>query len=206
MYWIRAYVKKAQIVQSSVIYVPPIVHDTHKKICEIVDDLTTLLQRKPSVEEVAQFSKIKKEKIEQVLYAVKHQQCFSLDASIMNFSNSNTSNKNQRRGDNKNTLYDLVACRKEDASEIDIREEQLTKDDLINSMRRYLSPHEVTLILLRFGLIEDSLLPHRNLTGRPLTISEVAQLVGLKPTKARRLINRSLNRLKSLISHEWNLS
>jgi len=213
MYWIRAYVKKSQIVQSSVIYVPPLVHDTHKKICEIVDDLTTLLQRKPSIEEVAKFSKMKKEKIEQVLFAVKHQQCFSLDASIMNFSNDNTSNNNQRRGkpmvlssDNKNTLYDLVACQKEDVSEIDIREEQLTKDDLINSMRRYLSPHEVTLILLKFGLVDDRFLPHRNLTGRPLTISEVAQLVGLKPSKARRLINRSLNRLKSLISHEWNLS
>jgi DNA-directed RNA polymerase sigma subunit (sigma70/sigma32) len=203
MYWIRAYVKRSQIVQSSVIYVPPMVHDTHRRICEITQELTTALQRKPTLEEIAKFSNLKKEKVEQVIFAVKHQHCYSLDANLQSSAGSGHRSSASMNPDNKKTLYDLVACQAADVNEIELQEKRFLKDDLINFMKRYLSPQEVNLLLLRFGLIEEKYLPHRSLFGRSLTIGEVAQLVGLKPTKARRLINRSLSRLKSFIAHEW---
>ena len=73
------------------------------------------------------------------------------------------------------------------------------KDDLINSMRHYLSPHEVDLLLLQFGLMDEHTLP-KGFAG-PLMISEVSQLVDLKPDKVWRLINNSLRQLKALIAH-----
>ena len=55
-------------------------------------------------------------------------------------------------------MYDLMHS-KEDASELLQLERLFMKDDLINSMRRYLSPHEVDLLLLQFGMMDEHTLP-----------------------------------------------
>ena len=77
----------------------------------------------------------------------------------------------------------------------------LTREALIETLRRYLSPHEVDLLLLRYGLMDERTLPH-GFSG-PLTIAEVSALVGLKPDKVRRMIDKCLRRLGTLIAHEW---
>lgn len=82
-----------------------------------------------------------------------------------------------------------------------IRKEFFLRDDLIESLRRYLTPLEVDILLLRYGLMDEKTSPH-GFFG-PLTISEVSRLVGMKPDKVRRLINNSLRQLKYLIAHEW---
>lgn len=75
------------------------------------------------------------------------------------------------------------------------------KQDLVATLRQYLSPHEVDLLLLRYGLMDEKTLPY-GFSG-PLTIAEVSRLVGLKPDKVRRMINKSLRQLRHLIAHEW---
>jgi len=195
MYWIRASVKRSQILQSRVINVPQRLHETHKKIQPIIQDLTTFLRRKPTAAEVSKVTGMPEGQIERCTFAME-QQCYSLDAGISNRLKPGESSASQK----KDTLYDLVHS-KEDASELLQLERLFMKDDLIKSMRRYLPPHEVDLLLLRFGLMDEHTLP-KGFSG-PLTISEVSQLVGLKSDKVRRLINNSLSQLKALIAHEW---
>ena len=195
MYWIRASVKRSQILQSKLINVPQRLHETHKKIQPIIQDLTTSLRRKPTATEVSKVAGVSEGQVERCTFAME-QQCYSLDAGIYNRLKPGESSATQK----KDTLYDLVSS-KEDASELFRVERLFLKDDLIKSLRRYLSPHEVDLLLLRFGLMDEKTLP--NGFSGPLTISEVSQLVGLKPDKVRRLINNSLRQLKTLIAHEW---
>ena len=87
--------------------------------------------------------------------------------------------------------------------DVEYRELQshLMKQDLVTTLKRYLSPHEVDLLLLRYGLMDEKTLPY-GFSG-PLTIAEVSRLVGLKPDKVRRMINKSLRQLRHLIAHEW---
>ena len=57
------------------------------------------------------------------------------------------------------------------------------------------------LLLLRFGLMDERTLPH-GFAG-PLTIAEVSRLVGLKPDKVRRMINKCLSKLRPVLEMEW---
>ena len=100
----------------------------------------------------------------------------------------------------KETMYNLIHNKFDDVEMATI-ERQLMKQDLIRSLRKHLSPHEVDLLLLRYGLIDEKTLPH-GFSG-PLTITEVSRLVGLKPDKVRRMLNNSLRQLKHVIGSEW---
>eukprot|EP00979_Chaetoceros_neogracilis_P018953 scaffold11521_cov277-Chaetoceros_neogracile.AAC.3 len=53
MYWIRAAVKRSQIIQSSVIKVPQRLHDTRKKIIKIESELKRELGHKPNKAQLA---------------------------------------------------------------------------------------------------------------------------------------------------------
>ena len=59
----------------------------------------------------------------------------------------------------------------------------------------------IDLLLMRYGMLEDDR-HDRKFTG-PLTIAELSRIVGLKPDKVRRTINKSLRELRHLISNEW---
>ena len=74
------------------------------------------------------------------------------------------------------------------------------KEHLITALKKYLSPHEVDLLLLRYGLMDDRALP-QGMSG-PLTIAELSKLVGLKPDKVRRIIINSQKQLKHLMK-DW---
>jgi len=54
---------------------------------------------------------------------------------------------------------------------------------------------------LRYGLMDS--VPKKAKSGS-LTIAEVSRMVGMKPDKVRRMINKSLKQLKSVIGDEWN--
>jgi RNA polymerase primary sigma factor len=193
MYWIRAAVKRSQILQSRVINVPQRLHETHKKVVRIESQLKKELGRKATNIEIAEASGITVTQLERCRNAMS-QQCFSLDAEIANTLKPNSGIKNAE------TSYNLISAKYDD---VEYRELQshLMKDDLVSTLRRYLSPHEVDLLLLRYGLIDEKTLPY-GFSG-PLTIAEVSRLVGLKPDKARRMINKSLRQLRHLIAHEW---
>ncbi len=193
MYWIRAAVKRSQILQSRVINVPQRLHETHKKVTRVESQLKKELGRKPTSSELAVASGLTESQLERCLTAIS-QQCFSLDAEIANTLKPNSGDKSTE------TSYNLISAKYDD---VEYRELQshLMKDDLVSTLKRYLSPHEVDLLLLRYGLMDEKTLPY-GFSG-PLTIAEVSRLVGLKPDKVRRMINKSLRQLRHLIAHEW---
>lgn len=193
MYWIRAAVKRSQILQSRVINVPQRLHETHKKITKVESQLAKELDRKPTKAEVALACDLTENQIDRCRNAIA-QQCYSLDAEIVNTLKPNSGDNNSE------TSYNLFAAKYDD---VEYRELQshFTKEDLVSTLRRYLAPHEVDLLLLRYGLMDERTLPY-GFSG-PLTIAELSRLVDLKPDKVRRMINKSLRQLRHLIAHEW---
>lgn len=193
MYWIRAAVKRSQILQSRVINVPQRLHETHKKVIRVESQLKKELGRKPSDYELAMASGITETQLERCRSAIS-QQCFSLDAEIVNTLKPNSGDRSSE------TSYNMLTAKYDD---VEYREMQshFMKEDLVSTLRRYLSPHEVDLLLLRYGLMDEKTLQY-GFSG-PLTIAEVSRLVGLKPDKVRRMINKSLRQLRHLIAHEW---
>ena len=193
MYWIRSAVKRSQTLQSRVINVPQRLHETHKKVTKIEFELKKELGRKPNSTELASAVGLSEIQLDRCKRAMA-QQCFSLDSELENTLNPNKSDTN------KDTMYNILAA-KYDNVEYKQLKSDFMKDDLISTLNRYLSSHEVDLLLLRFGLMDERTLPH-GFSG-PLTIAEVSRLAGLKPDKVRRMINRSLRQLRHLIAHEW---
>merc|ERR1711923_100171 len=122
------------------------------------------------------------------------QKCFSLDATLTNGMKAGFDG-NGKQG----TMYDVVNSVQDD-SECKRLEQLFLREDLIQSLRRYLNPLEVHLLLLRYGLMDHDL---HSIQNGPKTITEVSQVVGLKPDKVRRLINNSLRQLKNVIEPEW---
>ena len=195
MYWIRAGIKRAQIGQSRSITIPQKLYENHRKISKVDQELRQELGRSGTLSEVANAAGISTAQVQRCLLALA-QQCFSLDAQI-----ENTLKPGSVSDRRKNTLYDLVR-EKPDDHESQYLKQQSLKDELIHTLSRILTPHEVDLLSLRFGLIDERIVP-LGYSG-PLSIAQVSKLVGMKPDKVRRRINASLRQLRSLIADEWN--
>lgn len=192
MYWIRSSVKRSQILQSRVIQVPQRIHETHKKVLKFQQMLEEELGRVPSTGELAEAVGITEIQLERCLAAIA-QQCYSLDADIENTLKPNS-------GDGrKDSRYDIIDAKYGNADYG--LQSNIIKGDLVDTLRTYLSPDDADLLLMRYGLLEDDR-HDRKFTG-PLTIAELSRIVGLKPDKVRRTINKSLRELRHLISHEW---
>lgn len=194
MYWIRAAVKRSHIFQSRVVNVPQRLHENHKRVLKLEKELRTTLGREPTRKELADAAGMSEQQLERCVTAMA-QRCYSLDAGISNKLQPNNGD------DNMNTLNDLIASRTDDG-EYDNIQRLFMREDLVETLYRHLTPSEVDLLLLRFGLMDERTAPH-GFAG-PLTIAEVSSLVGLKPDKVRRMINNSLKQLKYLIANEWN--
>jgi len=193
MYWIRSSVKRSQVLQSRIIQVPQRLHETHKKVLKSQQSLEEELGRVPSSAELAEAVDISEPQLERCLAAIA-QQCFSLDADI-----ENTFKPNGGDSRNKDSRYDIIDSKYGNADHG--LQNDVLKGDLVDTLRTYLSPDNADLLLMRFGLLEDDR-HERQFTG-PLTIAELSRIVGLKPDKVRRTINKSLLELRHIISHEW---
>lgn len=191
MYWIRASVKRSQMLQSRLINVPQRVHETFKRISKVEVELRAELGRQPMKREIALAANVSVEQLEKCTEAMR-QQLMSLDEDLQNSKKPGSSN-----GNRKMDMYELLP----DEESMELVNQKFMKEDLIKSLQRHLTPLEVAILCLRYGLIDERTLPH-GFSG-PLTIREVSLLVGLKPDKVRRTINKSLRRLKYLIAHDW---
>lgn len=193
MYWIRSAVKRSQTSQSRIVTVPQRLHETHKRIAKNEVQLLKELGRQPTKAELAEACEITTLQLERCQKAMS-QVTFSLDAEVQNTYKPNSSTNR------KDTMYDIVEG-KVDETEYERTQRLLMKDHLIGTLRRYLSPHEVDLLLLRYGLMDERALP-KGMSG-PLTIAEVSKLVGLKPDKVRRIIINSQKQLRHLMTDDW---
>merc|ERR1712032_171877 len=174
--------------QSRAVVVPQRIHETHKRISKNEMRLRKELGRKPTKHELADACDISVTQLARCHRAMG-QVTVSLDAALENGHKPN--NINTR----KDTMYDIV-----EGAEYDRTQRLLMKEHLIGTIRSHLSPHEVDLLLLRYGLMDERALP-KGMSGS-LTIAEVSNLVGLKPDKVRRIIINSQKQLRHLMK-EW---
>lgn len=195
MYWIRSSVKRSQILQSRVIVAPQRLHENYKRVDTYRTDYFKLYRLNPTYAEIAKAVNLTEVQVERCVIAIE-QKIYSLDAEITNPYSKGGKNTQER----KETMYGLISNTL-DEMEDGSTERTLLKEDLIKSLRTHLAPIDVDLILLRYGLMDEKTLPH-GFSG-PLTINEVSKLVGMKPDKVRRMINKSLQRLKFVIGNEW---
>ena len=193
MYWIRSAIKRQQIFQSRVITVPQRLYENHKRILRVEKDLKESLGRNPTKSEVGEVVGMSELQIDRCTTAMA-QRCYSLDQHIIN-------TKKPMNGDaEKETMYELVSSRV-DNSDYNSLQRVFLREDLVETLYRHLSEEEATLLMLRYGLMDSATQSLK--AGGPLTIAEVSRLVGLKPDKVRRMINRSLDQLKAIIGDEW---
>jgi len=191
MYWIRSAVKRSQILQSRPIPVPQRLYENHKRLQRVEKELKETLGRQPTKKEIGAEVGMSEMQVERCLKAMA-QRCYSLDQGVSNKLKPNNGDRED------SSMYDLVEST-EDGGHNKLKR-IFIREDLIETLNRHLDPESVDLLLLRYGL-KDETLPH-GFSG-PLTIAEVSQLVGLKPDKVRRMINNSLKQLKFLIGEEW---
>ena len=184
--------KRSQILQSRVVAIPQRLHENHKRIIRVRRELTASLDRTPTKQELAKAVGMTEVQIDRCCEAVA-QRCYSLDQNIMNPLKPNSG------GSDADTMYELVGSKSDDG-DYDQLKQVFLREDLIETLRRHLTEEEVTLLLLRYGLVDS--LP-QNLKNGPLTIAEVSRMVGLKPDKVRRMINKSLKHLRVVIGSEW---
>ena len=193
MYWVRASVKRNQVSQSRVINVPHRMFENHKRLTKIRNELTVTLDRQPTLKEVAKAADMTEQQVERCLTAMA-QRCFSLDQELTNGLKPMSSNNRNDR------LVDVLEHKSEDSEENKLQSLML-REDLIETLHRHLGPEEVELLLFRYGLKELPASKTR-IGGQP-TIAELSRTLGLKPDKVRRMINKSLQQLRSSGTEEW---
>lgn len=192
MYWIRSAIKRDQIFQSRVVTVPQRLYENHKRILRVQRELKESLDRQPTMAEIGKAVGMSEVQIERCLSAMS-QRCYSLDQQVSNPLKPLTADSDS------DTMYELIESRTDDG-DYNKQNHSFLREDLIATLRQHLSEEEAELLLLRYGLMDS--VP-QNLKNGPLTIAEVSRMVGLKPDKVRRMINRSLKHMKAVIGSEW---
>jgi RNA polymerase sigma factor (sigma-70 family) len=194
MYWIRASVKRSQIYQSRILSVPQRLYENRKRLVKIEADLTLSLGRKPTRKEMGELIGMSEIQVDRC-FAAMDQRCYSLDQAL-----TNTRKPLQPTAD-KATLIELIAGNSDDG-EHDRMERKLLVQDLVETLHRHLTPKEVEILLLRYGLQASPKQIHM-LQDKQLSIVQLSQIVGLKPDMVRRMIRKSLEQLKSVGPEEW---
>lgn len=153
--------------------------------------------RMPSHKELGDAVGMSAQQVERCLDAMA-QRCYSLDQKVVNRLKPMNGDKEQ----GESTMLDLVEGKRDDG-EHQKQSRTFLKEDLMETMKRYLKEEEVKLLLLRYGLVDDSDEFRSDMISGPKSIAEVSDLVGLKPDKVRRMIDKSLKVLKVQIGNEW---
>jgi RNA polymerase primary sigma factor len=192
MYWIRSAIKRDQLSQSRVIQVPSRMFEKHKQLMKIEKEFLDAYGRRPTMDELSEATGLTPLQIERCEEAMA-QRTYSLDQNLFNAF------KPMNSEPDKETLYEIVEKKAEEFDPNRL-EYQMLREDLIKALYRHLSKEEANLLMLRYGLIEN-----KDSTKRSglRTIAEVSKLAGLKPDKVRRLLNRSLTQLQTVIGDEW---
>jgi RNA polymerase primary sigma factor len=174
MWWIRQAIERGLAEQGRTVRLPAHVAEVVSKLNRIDRDLNRLLGREPTVEEVAEQAGLSVDRVVELRQIARDS--VSLDTPLGD--------------DGETTLGELI----EDVDVLqaaDIAEQRA----LTVSLRKLvatLPAREATIIGLRFGL-ED---------GRPYTLQEVADRVGLTRERVRQLEKKALAELRDPRRHE----
>jgi RNA polymerase sigma factor (sigma-70 family) len=167
MYWVRSSVKHNQLQQADLIWVPQRIQEQYKKLKTKEQELTTQLQRKPTREELAEMMQCSVEQLEHCIVSVERT-TISLDAPLPN-------RKQPWKDGASVALQELV----------DIPDAGSLRQELWDTLHRYLDPHQVELLLLRYCVTPTQ------------SIADIARQVDMTPDKVRRTLHQSLKILRN---------
>jgi len=167
-WWIRQAIIRALADKSRMIRLPGHLTELLNKSRKNVRLLEAKLGRPPTIDELAAATDVDKAKLNRVFESSKGM--LSLDASTGT--------------DFDTTLADMVPDESADAPSEIVTSQLMTRD--IADALKTLSPHEESIIKLRFGLTER----------KPATLAECALLLGVSRERARQLEHRALKKLR----------
>lgn len=192
MYWVRASVKRSQLHQSRVVTIPQRIHENYKRLLKVEKDLAIRFGRRPTREEMGAEVGLSKLQVDRVFSAMK-QRYVSLDEHVDNRQKPLDATRNG------STLVDVIDHRTADSDHMRL-ERNCVRENLIDTLNRYLEPLEVELLLLRYGVKSLEKTPRSN--TQP-TIAQLSRKTGYKPDKVRRTIQRALKKLRDNGGEEW---
>ncbi|MDP7599729.1 MAG: sigma-70 family RNA polymerase sigma factor, partial [Acidimicrobiales bacterium] len=169
-WWIRQAVTRAVADQARTIRIPVHMVDAMNRCVRIERELQQELERKPSMEEIADRALLDLDKVEDLLELARNQIPLSLDSTY---------------GDEQDvSLADLIAdLDAEDAVLAATR--RLLKDDILEVLDQ-LDGRERDVVRMRFGL--DG--------ARPATLEEVGRRFGVTRERVRQIESRTMAKLR----------
>lgn len=169
-WWIRQAVSRAVADQARTIRIPVHMIDAMNRCVRTERELLQELERKPTIDEIAERAAIDPDKVGDLLELSRNQDPLSLDSTF---------------GDEQDvTLADLVAdLDAEDAVLAATR--RLLKDDILEMLDQ-LDDRERDVVRMRFGLDD----------GRPATLEEVGRRFGVTRERVRQIESRTMAKLR----------
>lgn len=167
-WWIRQAITRALADKARAIRIPVHVSETMSKLRKLIRELNLTLGRRPTIDEIVTASAMPREKVLLTVEAFKD--LLSLDSKLAS--------------DSETALAEMVedhTC---------LPPEQMTDKSLIslkvNELLAKLTPREEEVLKLRFGLYDDN----------PMTLVELARVLGLSRERVRQIECRALKKLK----------
>lgn len=176
-WWIRQSINREYSNTSRMVRIPVHAVDTIRQIKKAQNEFWELHSRDATQEELAKLTGLSLDKLQYYLRLMSP--VLSLDKPI---------------GDEQeNTMGDLIAEKPEDSPSVEALNEQQALHDTLLSILSDLSPREQQVILLRYGLLDDT--PH--------TLKEVAKTLNITGERVRQIQERALKKMRTAnIQHQ----
>ena len=170
-YWIKQAISRAVAEQSRTIRIPVHMLELANKMAKTHKQLTQVLGREPSVDEVAEEMEVPVEKIKN-LYEMQRD-TLSLDSKV---NDEDDANIGDLVADNR-ALSPLASAIQED------------NKNMLLGVLETLSPREKEVMVLRFGLEDD----------QPKTLEEIGSVFGVTRERIRQIEAKALRKLRNPI-------
>jgi RNA polymerase primary sigma factor len=167
-WWIRQAVTRAIADQSRTIRVPVHIGDRISKLVRTSHRLTQELGREPTAEELADAMDVPTRKAEELRRATRHPLSLEMPTG----------------DDGESELGDFIED--EDSLAPDDEATYSILRELLQDILRYLSPREVRILQLRYGLVD----------GETYTLEEIGKKLGVTRERVRQIEAHALSRLR----------
>ena len=167
-WWIRQAITRAIADRGRQIRIPVHVHERIRKIRQVRERLMQQTGRQPTPEEIAKEADVPVEALDQLEQASRRE-----PRSLQEPVGEDTE------------LGDLVAQVETDGA-VDIVEDAMLREEIGSAVQEALEPLEHEVVILRYGLG----------TGHPLSLREVAEMVGVSAETVRKVERIALRKLR----------
>jgi RNA polymerase sigma factor (sigma-70 family) len=168
-WWIRQAINRALDEQGQTIRVPSYVGETRRSLNQAQTELTSDLQREPSINEIAEVVQMPESRVSEILRSTK--------GTISLYSPLSESSPDT-------AISDLLA----DESQVTPEEELVSRseEESLEKALSTLAPREALIIRLRYGLTD----------GAEYTLAKIGQQLGISRERVRQIENDALRKLR----------